>query len=97
MKKTIKFHAGENTVKKPTGNEKEKGSLARKEGGKGSKTHATTETVKKINEGKGTIGQLAQNRAVYDNLNATLQESHNLVKAIRENPKQYLVIHLKIF
>ena len=39
----------------------------------------------------------AQNRAVYDNLNATLQESHNLVKAIRENPKQYLVIHLKIF
>ncbi len=50
-----------------------------------------------INEGKGTLGQLAQNRTVYDNLNATLDESHKLVKAIRENPKQYLVIHLKVF
>ena len=50
-----------------------------------------------INEGKGTIGQLAQNRAVYDNLNATLAESRDLVKAIRENPKKYLVIHLKLF
>jgi phospholipid/cholesterol/gamma-HCH transport system substrate-binding protein len=50
-----------------------------------------------INEGKGTLGQLAQNRAVYDNLNATLAESQQLVKAIRENPKQYLVIRLKVF
>ncbi|WP_231738061.1 MlaD family protein [Terracidiphilus gabretensis] len=50
-----------------------------------------------INDGKGTLGQLAQNRAVYDSLNATLDESHKLVKAIRENPKQYLVIHLKVF
>jgi phospholipid/cholesterol/gamma-HCH transport system substrate-binding protein len=50
-----------------------------------------------INEGKGTLGQLAQNRAVYDNLNATLAESHDLVKAIRQDPKKYLVIHLKLF
>ena len=50
-----------------------------------------------VNEGKGTLGQLAQNRAVYDNLNATLDEAHKLVKAIHENPKQYLVIHMKIF
>jgi phospholipid/cholesterol/gamma-HCH transport system substrate-binding protein len=50
-----------------------------------------------INEGKGTLGQLAQNRSVYDNLNATLDEAHKLVKAIHENPKQYLVIHMKIF
>lgn len=50
-----------------------------------------------INEGKGTIGQLAVNRSAYDNLNATLDQSKQLVQAIRENPKKYLVIHLKLF
>ena len=50
-----------------------------------------------INEGKGTIGQLAQNRSVYDNLDATLTQSKQLVQAIREDPKKYLVIHMKIF
>jgi phospholipid/cholesterol/gamma-HCH transport system substrate-binding protein len=50
-----------------------------------------------INDGKGTIGQLAVNRSAYDNLNATLGESKQLIQAIRENPKKYLVIHLKLF
>ena len=50
-----------------------------------------------INEGKGTLGQLAQNPAAYDNLNATLNESKQLIQAIRQDPKKYLVIHLKLF
>ncbi|MDR3739438.1 MAG: MlaD family protein [Terracidiphilus sp.] len=53
--------------------------------------------LKGINEGKGSLGQLAQNRELYDNANGTLAQSQELVKSIRENPKKYLVIHLKIF
>ena len=53
--------------------------------------------LKGINEGKGTLGQLAVNRSAFDRLDATLDESQKLVKAIRENPKKYLVIHLKLF
>jgi phospholipid/cholesterol/gamma-HCH transport system substrate-binding protein len=50
-----------------------------------------------INEGKGTVGQLFENRAVYDHLDNTLDEAHLLVKGMRENPKKYLVIQLKVF
>ena len=50
-----------------------------------------------INQGKGTVGQLFENRAVYDHLDSTLDEAHQLVKGMRENPKKYLVIQLKVF
>jgi len=53
--------------------------------------------TKGINEGKGTIGKLATDDAAYTNLNRLLVESTNLVTAIRQDPKKYLVIHLKIF
>lgn len=53
--------------------------------------------VKGINEGHGTLGKLATDDAAYTNLNRLLTESTNLVTAIRQNPKKYLVIHLKIF
>lgn len=55
------------------------------------------ELLKGINEGKGTIGQLAQNRSLYDHADQTMNEAHQLVRSVRENPKKYLVIHLKIF
>lgn len=50
-----------------------------------------------INEGKGTLGQLAVNKSLYDNTDKTMAEAQQLVKSIRENPKKYLVIHLKVF
>jgi len=50
-----------------------------------------------VNEGKGTVGQLLTNRSLYDNADQTLDEAHQLVKGMRENPKKYLVIQLKIF
>jgi phospholipid/cholesterol/gamma-HCH transport system substrate-binding protein len=50
-----------------------------------------------IDEGKGTIGQLMQNRSLYDHTDATMAEAQLLVKSIRENPKKYLVIKLKLF
>lgn len=55
------------------------------------------ELLKGVNEGKGTLGQLAQNRALYDHADQTMDQANQLVKAIRENPRKYLVIHLKLF
>ena len=51
----------------------------------------------RLNSGEGTIGKLLQDPSVYDNSNKLLQETQELVKAIRQNPKKYLTIHLKIF
>jgi len=53
--------------------------------------------LKGLNEGKGTLGQLMQNRVLYDHVDQTMDQAQQLVKAIRENPKKYLVIHLKVF
>jgi phospholipid/cholesterol/gamma-HCH transport system substrate-binding protein len=53
--------------------------------------------LKGVNEGKGTIGQLAQNQSLYDHADQTMDEAQKLVKSMRENPKKYLVIQLKIF
>jgi phospholipid/cholesterol/gamma-HCH transport system substrate-binding protein len=50
-----------------------------------------------IDEGKGTIGQMMQNRSVYDHADQTLDQAQQLVKSMRENPKKYLVVQLKIF
>lgn len=53
--------------------------------------------VKGINEGRGTLGKLTTDDAAYTNLNRLLTESTNLVTAIRQDPKKYLTIHMKIF
>jgi phospholipid/cholesterol/gamma-HCH transport system substrate-binding protein len=53
--------------------------------------------LKGIDEGKGTLGQLAQNRSVYDHADQALDQTQQLVKMIRDDPKKYLVIRLKLF
>ncbi len=53
--------------------------------------------LKGMNEGKGTLGQLAQNRSLYDHADQTMDQAQQLVKSIRENPKKYLVIRMKVF
>jgi len=50
-----------------------------------------------LNGGKGTLGQMVVNRSMYDHLDATADEAQKLIKGIRENPKKYLVIHMKLF
>ena len=50
-----------------------------------------------MNEGKGTLGQLVQNRSLYDHADQTLDQAQQLVKSIREDPKKYLVIRMKVF
>jgi len=57
----------------------------------------TNALVTGINEGKGTLGKLAKDDAAYSNLNKLLTESTTLVTTIRQDPKKYLTIHLKIF
>jgi phospholipid/cholesterol/gamma-HCH transport system substrate-binding protein len=51
----------------------------------------------RLNSGEGTIGKLLQDPAVYNNTNQLLVETQDLIKAIRQNPKKYLTIHLKLF
>jgi phospholipid/cholesterol/gamma-HCH transport system substrate-binding protein len=50
-----------------------------------------------INEGHGTLGKLATEDTLHTNMNNLLTNSSDLVTAIRQNPKKYLTIHLKIF
>jgi phospholipid/cholesterol/gamma-HCH transport system substrate-binding protein len=50
-----------------------------------------------INQGKGTLGKFAADDTAYTNLNKLLNESTNLVTTIRQDPKKYLTIHMKIF
>jgi phospholipid/cholesterol/gamma-HCH transport system substrate-binding protein len=50
-----------------------------------------------MDEGKGSIGQFLKNRSLYDHADQTLDQAQQLVKGMRENPKKYLVIQLKVF
>jgi phospholipid/cholesterol/gamma-HCH transport system substrate-binding protein len=50
-----------------------------------------------VDEGKGSLGQLVQNRSLYDHADQTLDQTQQLVKGIREDPKKYLVIRMKLF
>jgi phospholipid/cholesterol/gamma-HCH transport system substrate-binding protein len=53
--------------------------------------------LKNVDEGNGSLGQLVNNRSLYDHADQTLSETQQLVKSIREDPKKYLVIRMKIF
>jgi phospholipid/cholesterol/gamma-HCH transport system substrate-binding protein len=51
----------------------------------------------RLDKGEGTAGKLLKDPALYDNTNDLLIETRNLIKAVRQNPKKYLTIYLKIF
>jgi phospholipid/cholesterol/gamma-HCH transport system substrate-binding protein len=53
--------------------------------------------LNRVDNGEGTIGQLMRNRSLYDHADQVMQNSNELINAIRQNPKKYLTIHLKIF
>lgn len=50
-----------------------------------------------LQEGNGTAGKLLKDPSVYNNTDQFLVEGRKLVQAMRENPKKYLTIHLKLF
>jgi phospholipid/cholesterol/gamma-HCH transport system substrate-binding protein len=45
----------------------------------------------------GSLGMFIQDPRLYNNTDQLLVETRGLIKAVRENPKKYLTIHLKIF
>ena len=55
------------------------------------------ELSERLQKGEGTAGMLFKDPALYNNSNQMLMETRELVKAIRENPKKYLTIRMKVF
>ena len=53
--------------------------------------------LKGVNAGEGSAGQFVKNTSLYDHANQTMDQAQQLIKAIREDPKKYLVIQLKVF
>lgn len=50
-----------------------------------------------LNSGQGTVGKLIQDESLYNNTDKLMVETRELIKAIRENPKKYLTIRVKVF
>lgn len=53
--------------------------------------------VARLNAGEGSAGLILKDPSLYNNADQMLLESRNLIKAIRENPKKYLTIRLRVF
>lgn len=51
----------------------------------------------KLDEGNGSAALFIRDPKVYENTNKLLTDTQELMKAIRQNPKKYLTIHLKLF
>ena len=51
----------------------------------------------RLDKGEGSAGRLLHDPSLYDNTNKLLTDTQELIKAVRQNPKKYLTIHLKIF
>ena len=51
--------------------------------------------VAQINAGQGTLGKLAKNDSLYNNLNKASDDLDKLMKDLRINPERY--IHFSVF
>jgi len=51
----------------------------------------------RLDAGEGSAGRFLKDPSLYTNADQMLVESRELVKAVRQNPKKYLTIRLKIF
>jgi phospholipid/cholesterol/gamma-HCH transport system substrate-binding protein len=51
----------------------------------------------RLDKGEGTAGRFLHDPALYDNSNKLLTDTQELIKAVRQNPKKYLTIRLKVF
>ena len=54
-----------------------------------------SKSLEDINKGKGTVGKLMKDEKLYNELEATLKETKELIKDIKENPKKY--INIRVF
>ncbi len=57
----------------------------------------TSEIMEKVNKGEGTLGQLANNDSLYNNLNTTARDLDLLLSDFRMNPGRYLKFSLISF
>ena len=58
-------------------------------------TFANLDDISKgIREGRGTVGRLVQDEAVYEHLDRTLTSVDSLIADIKRNPKRYLTIEI---
>lgn len=53
--------------------------------------------TKKMDDSEGSVGKLFNDPSLYNNADQMLVETRNLLKAVRENPKKYLTIRVKLF
>jgi phospholipid/cholesterol/gamma-HCH transport system substrate-binding protein len=51
----------------------------------------------KLNAGQGSAGKFLNDEALYNNTNKMMSETSQLVTAIRQDPKKYLTIRVKLF
>jgi phospholipid/cholesterol/gamma-HCH transport system substrate-binding protein len=51
----------------------------------------------RLDAGEGSAGKFLRDPSLYNNTNALLTDTQELIKALRQNPKKYLTIHLKLF
>lgn len=51
----------------------------------------------RLDAGEGSAGKFLRDPALYNNTNQLLLDTQDLIKAVRQNPKKYLTIHLKLF
>jgi len=51
----------------------------------------------RLEAGEGSVGKLMKDPSIYNNLDQMLVETRTLLQAIRENPKKYLTLHVKVF
>jgi phospholipid/cholesterol/gamma-HCH transport system substrate-binding protein len=51
----------------------------------------------RLDKGEGTAGKFLKDPSLYNNADDLLVETRNLIKAVRQDPKKYLTIHLKLF
>jgi phospholipid/cholesterol/gamma-HCH transport system substrate-binding protein len=56
-----------------------------------------SDITERLDRGEGSAGRLLRDSSLYDNANKLMTDSQALVQAIRQNPKQYLTIHMKLF
>jgi phospholipid/cholesterol/gamma-HCH transport system substrate-binding protein len=49
----------------------------------------------RINEGQGTLGKLAKNDSLYNNLNRSAEDLDKLLRDLRVNPNRY--VHISVF
>lgn len=49
----------------------------------------------RVNQGQGTLGKMAKNDSLYNNLNKSAEDLDKLLKDLRMNPKRY--IHFSVF